>query len=53
VKLLNLALDEEIVTFTSTTKLNGVFGPDVDPDALMYPSASVPSSARRSGRRPW
>jgi putative CocE/NonD family hydrolase len=42
VKLLNLALDEEIVTFTSTTKLNGVFGSDVDPDALMYPSASVP-----------
>ena len=39
-------LNEEIVTFTSTTKLNGVFGPDIDPDALMYPSASVPSSAR-------
>jgi putative CocE/NonD family hydrolase len=42
VKLLNLALNEEIVTFTSTTKLNGVFGPDIDPDALMYPSAGVP-----------
>jgi uncharacterized protein len=42
VKLLNLALNEEIVTFTSTTKLNGVFGPDIDPDALMYPSGSVP-----------
>jgi len=43
VKLLNLALDEEIVTFTSTTKLNAVFGPDVDPDALMYPGSSAAS----------
>jgi putative CocE/NonD family hydrolase len=41
VKLLNLALDEEIVTFTSTTKLNAVFGPDIDPDALMYPGSSA------------
>jgi predicted acyl esterase len=45
-ELIKLALDEEIVTFASTTKLNGVFGHDVDPDALMYPGASVPALCR-------
>lgn len=45
-ELIKLALEEDIVTFTSTTKLNPVFGHDVDPDALMYPSAEIPALCR-------
>jgi predicted acyl esterase len=44
--LIKLALNEDIVTFTSTTRLNAVFGHDIDPDALMYPSAGVPELCR-------
>jgi hypothetical protein len=48
----NLALNEEIVTFTSTTKLNAVFGPLSIRMRSCIRAAACPSSARRSGRRP-
>jgi hypothetical protein len=45
-ELIKLALEEEIVTFTSTTRLNAVFGAALDPDALMYPGASAAELCR-------
>lgn len=39
--LISVATESEIVTFTSTTKLNPVFGHLVDPDALMLPRTST------------
>lgn len=41
VEFLKSALGEETFTFVSTTKLNPLFGPEVDPDALMLPRAGV------------
>jgi len=40
-EFLKNALGEEIFTFASTTKLNPLFGPEIDPDALMLSRASV------------
>jgi predicted acyl esterase len=45
-EVIKLALEEEIVTFTSTTRLNAVFGAALDPDALMYPGASAAALCR-------
>ncbi|WP_119271085.1 CocE/NonD family hydrolase [Taklimakanibacter deserti] len=42
VDFLKSALGEETITFVTTTKLNPLFGADIDPDALMLPRASVP-----------
>lgn len=42
VRFLKEALGEDTITFVSTTKLNPLFGPVVDPDALMLPRAGVP-----------
>lgn len=42
VRFLKEALGEEIITFVTTTKLNPLFGPLIDPDALMLPRQSVP-----------
>lgn len=41
VRFLKEALGEDTITFVSTTKLNPLFGPVVDPDALMLPRAGV------------
>lgn len=41
VQFLKDALGEENITFVSTTKLNPLFGPAVDPDALMLARAGV------------
>jgi putative CocE/NonD family hydrolase len=41
VEFLKSALGEETITFVTTTKLNPLFGPVIDPDALMMPRASV------------
>lgn len=40
-QFLKTALDEEIITFDTTTRLNPLFGPEVDPDALMLPRRSA------------
>lgn len=46
VDFLKSALGEEIITFVSTTRLNPLFGPDIDPDALMLPRASASALCR-------
>ncbi|PBB24475.1 CocE/NonD family hydrolase [Mesorhizobium sp. WSM4307] len=39
--LIKQAIDTDVITFTSTTRLNSVFGHAIDPDALMFPRAST------------
>ncbi|MGE6744251.1 CocE/NonD family hydrolase [Allorhizobium pseudoryzae] len=44
--LIKRAIGSDIVTFTSTTQLNPIFGHAIDPDALMYPRISVADLCR-------